>query len=109
MAVTLCSHSLTFLCYLIELKHNVMADQALPDPQVQAALGYIGFTDQAQAALNQHGFSSMNNMLIYLHDQIKCVCKVQCKDNNNLIHISMEHEKLFTPMWQWVKTRIQVN
>jgi len=91
----------------------VAANQDAIDPQQQiaryrAALGRIGFNEEAQIALSLHGFNSMYNLLIFSKEQIKRVCKV-LRDEPNPLPISVEHEQLLTAMWHWVKTRTRVN
>jgi hypothetical protein len=92
-----------------------MADlNAQPDPQVllaayNQALGCIGFDAAAQVALNQNGFGSMYNMLIYSRDHIKRMCKVLRERQQNPILINMEQEQLLTAMWHWVKARVRTN
>jgi hypothetical protein len=77
-----------------------MMNEAPLDPQAkatafQAALGHIGFLNEAQLVLSQNGFNSVYNFLINSRDQIKCVCKViQLEDNDDPIPISMEQEQL---------------
>jgi hypothetical protein len=85
-----------------------------PDPQVllaayNQALGRIGFDAAAQVALNQNGFGSMYNMLIYSRDHIKRMCKVLRERQLNPISINMEQEQLLTAMWHWVKARVRTN
>ncbi len=92
-----------------------MADlDAQLDPQVllaayNQALGRIGFDAAAQVALNQNGFGSMYNMLIYSRDHIKRMCKVLRERQLNPISINMEQEQLLTAMWHWVKARVRTN
>jgi hypothetical protein len=84
------------------------------DPQVllaeyNHALGRIGFDAAAQVALNQNGFGSMYNMLIYSRDDIKRMCKVLRERQINPISINMEQEQLLTAMRHWVKARVRTN
>lgn len=73
------------------------------------ALGRIGFDPDAQDALNQHGFNSMYNLLIYSKDQIKRVCTVLRERPVNPLNISLEQEQFLTAMRFWVKTRVCTN
>jgi hypothetical protein len=73
------------------------------------ALGRIGFDPDAQDALNQHGFNSMYNLLIYSKDQIKRVCTVLRERPVNPLNISLEQEQFLTAMRFWVKTRVRTN
>jgi hypothetical protein len=73
------------------------------------ALGRIGFNQAAQDALNQHGFNSMYNMLIYSKEQIKRVCTVLRERPTAPLDISLEQEQFLTAMRNWVKTRVRTN
>jgi hypothetical protein len=73
------------------------------------ALGRIGFNQAAQDALNQHGFNSMYNMLIYSKEQIKRVCTVLRERPAAPLDISLEQEQFLTAMRNWVKTRVRTN
>jgi len=88
-----------------------MADQdaALQLASYRLALGRIGFNQAAQDALNQHGFNSMYNMLIYSKDQIKRVCTVLRERPVAPLDISLEQEQFLTAMRNWVKTRVRTN
>jgi hypothetical protein len=73
------------------------------------ALGCIGFDPDAQDALNQHGFNSMYNLLIYSKEQIKRVYTVLRERPANPLNKSLEQEQFLTAMRVWVKTRIRTN
>jgi hypothetical protein len=73
------------------------------------ALGCIGFDPDAQDALNQHGFNSMYNLLIYSKEQIKRVYTVLRERPANPLNKCLEQEQFLTAMRVWVKTRIRTN
>lgn len=70
----------------------------------RAALGRIGFSEQAQEAVVRQGFSSIDDLNVLGKEDIKRVCKI-IRDNDADISIPFMQQQLLESMRYWVKTR----
>jgi hypothetical protein len=68
----------------------------------QAALGWIGFSVQVQAAVVAQGFISVALLGLVTADQIKQLCKLIREDANNPVPINMLQQQMLLAMHHWV-------
>ena len=71
----------------------------------RAALGRIGFNDDAQLAVVAQGFNTMSLLGLVTGDQIKQVCKLIRESPNNPVPINIVQQQMLLAMRYWVVTR----
>ena len=68
----------------------------------RAALGRIGFSEEAQLAIVAQGFNTMSLLGLVTSDQITQVCKLIHKSPNNPVPINIVQQQLLLAMRYWV-------
>jgi hypothetical protein len=79
-----------------------MAEARANVASFQAALGRIGLTAQAQAAVVAQGFVSIALLGLVTSNQIKQLCKLIREDANNPVPINMLQQQMLLAMRHWV-------
>lgn len=62
-----------------------------------------------QDTIVPQGLTSMQDLLMFQKEQIKCMCKVICEWDANPMEITNRQEQMLETMHYWVQKRVRAN